>query len=140
MHHAGPIPESLMNSTNIRSLVLSHNNLTGTIPGGRAWQHLSVLLLDNNNLEGQLPKPYSSTLSLTLFDVSYNMLNGTVSDELVQAASSLVYLSIQGMFTFMDTYLLALNNLQYREPADERSYKQFDYTLACSRLRKLRIK
>lgn len=75
----GSIPTGLGNLTNLTSLYLSNNNLTGTIPAslGRL-SRLSVLDLSQSSFVGSIPGSFANLQNLSLLDVSNNSLFGSI--------------------------------------------------------------
>jgi hypothetical protein len=73
---SGAIPPSIINMTELDSLRLNCNQLTGTIPPFPS--KLRVIILNNNRLEGTLPKFESKVL--VWLEVSNNSLSGTLEN------------------------------------------------------------
>ncbi|OMP05203.1 hypothetical protein CCACVL1_02007 [Corchorus capsularis] len=75
----GVIPLSIGNMTNLTSLYLSNNRLTGQIPAtlGQLLS-LSVLDLSSNSLAGSIPSSFGSLRNLTSLDISSNNLTGPI--------------------------------------------------------------
>ncbi|KAK8525944.1 hypothetical protein V6N13_017027 [Hibiscus sabdariffa] len=75
---SGEIPEFLFGLHALVRLNLGENNLSGEIPVGFSnLTRLRTLLLDNNNLSGSVPD-LSSLKNLAQFNVSNNLLNGSI--------------------------------------------------------------
>ncbi|KAM0902309.1 hypothetical protein ACQ4PT_019356 [Festuca glaucescens] len=75
------IPKELGNMFYLMILNLGHNFLSGAIPaklGGS--KKLAVLDLSHNQLEGPIPSSFS-ILSLSEINLSYNRLNGSISEQ-----------------------------------------------------------
>ncbi|KAJ9158589.1 hypothetical protein P3X46_024154 [Hevea brasiliensis] len=74
------IPSSLDNSHTLLFLMLSHNNLNGTIPKQLfATQSMLVsLALDQNHLVGSLPLEIGNSFNLNELDISQNLLSGEI--------------------------------------------------------------
>ncbi|XP_022632101.1 LRR receptor-like serine/threonine-protein kinase GSO2 [Vigna radiata var. radiata] len=71
----GSIPD-LSAFSNLKTLDLSHNNLSAKIPEGtRLPSHLEQLSIRLNSLEGGVPKSFGSTCTLELLDLSDNKLS-----------------------------------------------------------------
>lgn len=72
----GPIPAKLFNAPRLKSCILSHDGLTGTIPE-EAYRHpnLYEFNLGANNLEGDL-SPALASSNIQMFDVTMNRLGG----------------------------------------------------------------
>ena len=75
----GVIPLSIGNLTNLTSLYLSDNRLTGQIPSNLG-QLLCLLVLDlsKNLLTGSIPSSFVSLRNLTSLDISSNNLTGSI--------------------------------------------------------------
>uniref|UniRef100_A0ACD5ZAA0 Uncharacterized protein n=1 Tax=Avena sativa TaxID=4498 RepID=A0ACD5ZAA0_AVESA len=81
---SGPIPKLPIN---VSSLDLSQNNLIGPLPldFGAPW--LTTLLLYDNMISGAIPSSLCKLRSLQLLDLSRNILNGPITDCLVNESS-----------------------------------------------------
>ncbi|KAF9683741.1 hypothetical protein SADUNF_Sadunf04G0045900 [Salix dunnii] len=74
----GPLP-NLSNLVHLESVFFSYNRLTGSIPSEYIeLPNLKQLELQRNYLEGEIP-PFNQP-TLTLFNVSYNHLQGSIPD------------------------------------------------------------
>ncbi|KAJ6935826.1 hypothetical protein NC652_010761 [Populus alba x Populus x berolinensis] len=74
----GPLP-NLSNLVHLESVFFSYNRLTGSIPSEYIeLPNLKQLELQQNYLDGEIP-PFNQP-TLTLFNVSYNHLQGTIPD------------------------------------------------------------
>eukprot|EP00211_Chloroparvula_japonica_P000284 CAMPEP_0119119498 /NCGR_PEP_ID=MMETSP1310-20130426/966_1 /TAXON_ID=464262 /ORGANISM="Genus nov. species nov., Strain RCC2339" /LENGTH=1195 /DNA_ID=CAMNT_0007108939 /DNA_START=21 /DNA_END=3608 /DNA_ORIENTATION=- len=62
------IPSSLSLLDNLAVLVLSHNNISGSIPDLSKNQHVHMLLLDNNQMEGPTPEWLCELTAVNLSD------------------------------------------------------------------------
>lgn len=85
----GPLPSTLGDLQNLKTLTLSRGGFQGTIPasiGGLA--SLGVMHLDNNALHGTIPE-FTATQSIAVFDVDNNRLTGTIPRSLALKASHL---------------------------------------------------
>ncbi|KAK6943168.1 LOW QUALITY PROTEIN: Leucine-rich repeat, partial [Dillenia turbinata] len=87
---SGPIPSFSM-SRNLTEIILSHNQLTGSIPSTywEGLQHLVNVDMWNNSLRGRVPSSLFSLPSLQQIQLSYNLLNGQI-DEVSNPSSSLL--------------------------------------------------
>ncbi|XP_038991028.1 receptor-like protein 43 [Hibiscus syriacus] len=112
----GPIPASLSNLTQLKTLALSHNQFSGLIPfsifnlpqvelldfsynnllgslpsqvGGLS--RLVDLLLDHYFLSGPIPDPISELVNLALLDLSSNNLSGNFELHKLSSASNANY-------------------------------------------------
>ena len=77
---SGTIPDGLMDNTNLQILFISGSKISGTIPATTGNNALSsdlrTVALSHNRLSGTIP-PWLATLPLLLFlDLSYNQLTG----------------------------------------------------------------
>ncbi|KAM6577790.1 hypothetical protein CsatB_029627 [Cannabis sativa] len=72
----GKIPSSISKLTNLRSLFLGSNNLTGNCEFDM-FSKLSVLDLSNNNLNGTHPQCFGNLLSQ--LDIRHNNFHGSIS-------------------------------------------------------------
>ncbi|KAK6944325.1 Leucine-rich repeat [Dillenia turbinata] len=79
-----PFFASLANSSNLQELELAGNNLRGEIPPiiGNLSTKLAQLHLDDNQLYGPIPPDISNLVNLTLLNLSSNLLNGSIPQEL----------------------------------------------------------
>lgn len=74
----GPLP-NLSNLVHLESVFFSYNRLTGSIPSEYIeLPNLKQLELQQNYLDGEIP-PFNQP-TLTLFNASYNHLQGTIPD------------------------------------------------------------
>ncbi|OAY29672.1 probable LRR receptor-like serine/threonine-protein kinase At2g16250 isoform X1 [Manihot esculenta] len=88
------IPATMGNLTNITSLYLSGNNLTGEIPSSLGQLVLlSVLDLSQNSLTGFIPESFASLGNLTRLDISSNFLAGSIPSG-IGMLSKLQYLNL----------------------------------------------
>ncbi|KAK4366281.1 hypothetical protein RND71_014161 [Anisodus tanguticus] len=77
----GPIRLLNKNWTQLESILLSSNSLTGSIPSGvSGFQSLQSLLLSSNNLNGTIPSWISSLPSLRYLDLSNNHFSGQIEE------------------------------------------------------------
>ncbi|KAL8499032.1 hypothetical protein ACS0TY_022117 [Phlomoides rotata] len=75
----GTIPNDIGNLTNLVSLELHHNDLSGIIPPTFTHLHtLQGLSLNNNNLEGLVPEDLCDLHNLVELDFSFNRLSGPI--------------------------------------------------------------
>ncbi|KAI4296121.1 hypothetical protein L6164_036106 [Bauhinia variegata] len=100
---SGSVPQSLKNLTNVQQLVLSNNKLSGPLPDlGEMkrlnyldmsnnsfessefprWfsylENLVTLMMENTNLEGQIPDSLFNLASLQIVKLNDNKINGTL--------------------------------------------------------------
>ncbi|XP_054819714.1 receptor-like protein Cf-9 [Prosopis cineraria] len=75
---SGQIPPSLSSLEHLEELDLSVNHFSGEIPNAFGkLSKLDTLFLNNNNFSAQIPLSLSNT-SVTLLDLSFNMLEGNL--------------------------------------------------------------
>ena len=78
----GTLPADLGTLSNLSTLDLSDNQLSGTIPDLSALIGLMTLNLRDNQLSGTIPDWLSSLLSLTTLNLGENRLTGAIPEEL----------------------------------------------------------
>ncbi|CAO1942590.1 unnamed protein product [Urochloa humidicola] len=76
----GQFPRGLENCTSMTGLDLSSNNFSGLIP--------SDILLQHNQLSGQIPQQFSVFSRLHMFNVADNQLSGPIPSALQKFSSS----------------------------------------------------
>ncbi|KAG2601022.1 hypothetical protein PVAP13_5KG564600 [Panicum virgatum] len=101
----GPIPESLKTCTSLRKLLLEFNQITGDISNFGPYPELVKAKFQANKLRGHLSKSWASSVNLTMFIASENMITGSLPSEL----SSLINLEV---------LLLESNNLSGNIPPE----------------------
>ncbi|XVF08140.1 hypothetical protein REPUB_Repub06bG0200200 [Reevesia pubescens] len=71
---------SLANSTQLQVFSVAENRLTGKLPSsiGNLSRQLSLLVMDHNFFEGNLPGEISNLINLTLIAFEYNSLSGSL--------------------------------------------------------------
>jgi len=86
-------------------LVLDFNNLSGNIPSelGDKLKHLKELSLQNNSFTGRIPASLANLTSLSLLDLAFNLLEGTIPKGL-------------GVLKDLRGLALAFNNLSGETP------------------------
>ncbi|KAE8701164.1 Detected protein of confused Function [Hibiscus syriacus] len=76
---SGPIPQDFQYLVNLAVLNLSANRLEGEIPPQITFcAYLNVIDLHDNLLTGQIPQQLGLLARLSAFDVSYNKLSGPI--------------------------------------------------------------
>ena len=78
----GTLPADLGTLSNLITLDVSDNQLSGTIPDLSALIGLMTLNLRDNQLSGTIPDSLSSLLSLTTLNLGENRLTGAIPEEL----------------------------------------------------------
>ncbi|OAE32134.1 hypothetical protein AXG93_2912s1230 [Marchantia polymorpha subsp. ruderalis] len=64
----GPIPDAIVELTQLQKIRLDNNKLNGTIPQSlRTLKNLQILALDNNNLSGDIPTAFLDRAGFTFF-------------------------------------------------------------------------
>ncbi|RCV27598.1 hypothetical protein SETIT_5G336900v2 [Setaria italica] len=101
----GPIPESLKKCKSLKKVSLAYNQITGDISNFGPYPELVRANFQANNLRGHLSKSWASSVNLTVFVASENMITGSLPSEL----SNLVNLEI---------LLLHSNNLSGNIPPE----------------------
>ncbi|XP_021891861.1 probably inactive leucine-rich repeat receptor-like protein kinase At3g28040 [Carica papaya] len=99
----------------IRTLDLSHNAFSGSVPEGiLALHNLKELLLQGNQFEGPLPVDIGMCPHLNTLDFSNNLFTGAIPDS-VQRLNSLAFLSLSNNRLMGDfpPWIANLSNLVY---------------------------
>ncbi|KAF5751101.1 putative lrr receptor protein kinase [Tripterygium wilfordii] len=90
------IPWSMGNMTNLTTMVLAQNTLTGLVPSTLGQLlGLSVLDFSQNSLTGSIPESFGSLANLTVLDMSNNFLSGSIPPG-IGTLSKLQYLNLSG--------------------------------------------
>ncbi|CUG03284.1 GP46-like surface antigen, putative [Bodo saltans] len=79
---SGPLRSDLANLTNLATLQLANNKITGSIPVEYAsWEHIADFNISFNSLVGELSPLFGKWgASITAFDVCNNFLTGTLPE------------------------------------------------------------
>ena len=111
----GPIPNAVADLTNLRSLNLSGNALTGSIPAAAAnLTNLRSLNLGKNDLSGPAPSWLGNLDRLVLLDLSGNGLTGPIPQTLGRLTNlGWLDLSWNGLTGPIPSALENLENLGY---------------------------
>ncbi|KAJ4755092.1 Leucine-rich receptor-like protein kinase family protein [Rhynchospora pubera] len=93
---AGEMPTFWGNLTKLKTLVLSDNGFSGSIPAelGLLCGSINYLDLSGNNLTGGLPSSFISCSSLETINLSGNQLSGDFVEKVISTMSSLEVLQI----------------------------------------------
>ncbi|KAI8541433.1 hypothetical protein RHMOL_Rhmol08G0060200 [Rhododendron molle] len=112
-HFSGPLPSSLGRLSYLRELYAWRNQLNGSIPIGE-FKNLERLLISNNHFSGPLPSSLGKQSYLKELDASSNQLNGSIPVGLGQLSNlqwlDLSYNSLDGMLS--EQHFTTLKNLK----------------------------
>ncbi|KAK8551448.1 hypothetical protein V6N12_040086 [Hibiscus sabdariffa] len=101
----GKFPSSLANLSNLKELRISSNNFTGKIPNiFQSWKQLEKLEIQASGFEGPIPSSLThlhnlvelygiADLSLSSRDLSFNKLEGNISDSESLTKTQYMYLT-----------------------------------------------
>lgn len=94
---SGEIPTTICQLVSLETLVLSNNNFSGSMPqcSEKFGTKLTLLHLQNNNLCGNIPDEFVSSVGLTSLDVSQNQLSGELPKSLINC-TCLQFLNVEG--------------------------------------------
>ncbi|KAK9214725.1 hypothetical protein WN944_006724 [Citrus x changshan-huyou] len=100
----GEIPSWICNLNFLKSLILSHNNLSGLLPQclSNFSDELSVLDLRGNNFFGTIPNTFLKESRLSVIDLSHNLFQGRIPRSLINC-SKLEFLGL-GNNQISDTF------------------------------------
>jgi hypothetical protein len=112
---SGTIPSELGDLLNLWSLDLRSNELTGTLPTALGdLANLRDLLLNGNQLSGTIPPELGDLLNLQTLYLAGNQLTGTIPTELGNLANLVsLYLGHNQLTGAIPSELGNLSNLQY---------------------------
>ncbi|KAI5600672.1 hypothetical protein BDE02_01G040500 [Populus trichocarpa] len=79
-HFEGEIPRALANLGRLESLDLSWNSLVGEVPDMKNLSFITRLFLSDNKLNGSWIENIRLLSDLAYLDISYNFMNGTISE------------------------------------------------------------
>ncbi|KAG5131384.1 hypothetical protein JHK84_037781 [Glycine max] len=92
----GPIPKEIANITNLQNLVLEFNQFSGNLPPELGnLPSIQKLHLTSNNFTGELPETLAKLTTLTELRLSDNQFSGKIPD-FIQRWTDLEMLTIQG--------------------------------------------
>nr|POE66841.1 phytosulfokine receptor 1 [Quercus suber] len=77
-YFSGSIPKAFLNISDLSTLDISDNRLSGRIPSAIGELDLTVLLLRGNRLRGIIPTQFCQLTGIKLMDLSNNFLSGTI--------------------------------------------------------------
>ncbi|XP_050147119.1 MDIS1-interacting receptor like kinase 2-like isoform X12 [Malus sylvestris] len=83
-HLTGEIPQSLGKFSHLYELDLSANNFTGVIPWNAGLTGLDYLNLSSNSLSGAIPSELRMLTELDVFNASHNHLSGEIQSALAE--------------------------------------------------------
>ncbi|CUG78525.1 GP46-like surface antigen, putative [Bodo saltans] len=91
---SGSIPNSYVNWTNLETIDIADNQLTGSLPevkpaGSATWPKLEYFRAFSNKLSGTLPAGYGASTTLNYFRVENNTITGTIPWQYSRWGSSL---------------------------------------------------
>ncbi|KAL9994656.1 putative leucine-rich repeat-containing, plant-type, leucine-rich repeat domain superfamily [Helianthus debilis subsp. tardiflorus] len=90
----GEIPPSICDLLSLRSLDLSFNNITGSIPPCLK-KSIKLFSVSNIRLTGEIPPSICDLLSLQWLDLSFNNITGLIPPCLKKLSNSLVMLDLR---------------------------------------------
>ncbi|CAI0453141.1 unnamed protein product [Linum tenue] len=93
---SGKLGRGLRKLTHLKSLSLSNNNISGSIPPSLGFPSLQSLNLSRNSLSGAVPASFLDLDSLKFLDLSHNLLSGPLPEDLFRNCSSLRWISLSG--------------------------------------------
>ncbi|KAL9241347.1 hypothetical protein vseg_015469 [Gypsophila vaccaria] len=113
-HFHGSIPDSLFSKGSLQFLVLTQNQLSGTIPVSiGSCVNLSSIRIGNNRLTGNIPDTVANITSLTYFEVNNNNLSGEILVNFGRCSNlTLLNLASNGFTGRIPPGLGQLSNLQ----------------------------
>jgi Leucine-rich repeat (LRR) protein len=85
----GSIPQELGSCTELLSLLINHNSLSGELPVslGNLGNLQLALDLSNNNFTGALPVQLGSLIKLEVLNLSHNQFDGNIPPSFADMAS-----------------------------------------------------
>lgn len=109
----GTLPTELGNLTSLTTLNLSGNSITGPIPPqiGRLTS-LTTLNLSSNQLDGVIPKTIGNNTALTTLNLSSNQLDGQIPPSIGRlTALNILYLNNNTLTCHIPTNIANLSNI-----------------------------
>ncbi|XVF82908.1 hypothetical protein PTKIN_Ptkin16aG0088800 [Pterospermum kingtungense] len=108
---AGPIPDSLFNTSSLEAVYLQLNNLSGKLPYMRSCPNLLELHIWQNKLSGSIPDYISNASALRSLALGGNYLTGLIPNSI-------------GNLKFLENLRLGHNFLTTEAPTHEWSFIQ----------------
>ncbi|CAL5336244.1 unnamed protein product [Camellia sinensis] len=107
----GPIPPKIASLTKMIDLRISDlNGMESTFPHLNNMKNMSRLILRSCNIIGPLPTSLGDLTELTTLDLSFNKLNGEISNNFGTSLPNLRYIYLTGNFLTKETFDLSYNN------------------------------
>ncbi|ESR61024.1 hypothetical protein CICLE_v10014309mg [Citrus x clementina] len=138
----GEIPPSICSLNRLYALDLSHNNLSGMLPGclGNSSVQLLVLKLQGNKFHGFIPETFSKRTNLRMIDFSGNLLQGRVPKSLANCVKlKFLNLGDNQITDFFPSWLGTLPELEVLILKSNNFHGVIEEPKACFEFVKLRI-
>ncbi|KAK9226192.1 hypothetical protein WN943_011239 [Citrus x changshan-huyou] len=138
----GEIPPSICSLNRLYALDLSHNNLSGMLPGclGNSSVQLLVLKLQGNKFHGFIPETFSKGTNLRMIDFSGNLLQGRVPKSLANCVKlKFLNLGDNQITDFFPSWLGTLPELEVLILKSNNFHGVIEEPKACFEFVKLRI-
>ncbi|ESR61039.1 hypothetical protein CICLE_v10014792mg [Citrus x clementina] len=138
----GEIPPSICSLNRLYALDLSHNNLSGMLPGclGNSSVQLLILKLQGNKFHGFIPETFSKGTNLRMIDFSGNLLQGRVPKSLANCVKlKFLNLGDNQITDFFPSWLGTLPKLEVLILKSNNFHGVIEEPKACFEFVKLRI-
>ncbi|KAH9745305.1 Receptor-like protein 7 [Citrus sinensis] len=138
----GEIPPSICSLNRLYALDLSHNNLSGMLPGclGNSSVQLLVLKLQGNKFHGFIPETFSKGTNLRMIDFNGNLLQGRVPKSLANCVKlKFLNLGDNQITDFFPSWLGTLPELEVLILKSNNFHGVIEEPKACFEFVKLRI-